>query len=91
MKDILLATARRASRGSFSGSAEQIHGGIWGGSVRRAGLSDMGPEIGSGIGRFRDVVWSKRVEGRAFESRKGSARGLVDGDGYRVSRFSEHF
>ncbi len=91
MRDILLETARRASGGSFSGSAEQIHGGNWGGSVRRAGLSDMGPEIGSGVGRFRDVVWGNSAKGFAFENRKGSARGPVDGNGYRASRFSERF
>lgn len=47
MRDILLGKESRGSPESWLGQAERVHGGYWGCSVRRAGLSDMGREIGS--------------------------------------------
>ena len=92
MRDMLLGKASRASCGSLSGPAEGLHGGCWGQEVRRAGLSDMGRTIGSNTPSWRHGVWTKGLEGSTFERRKGGARGgPVDGSGYRVSRFSEHF
>ena len=67
---------------------EEIHGGYEGHEVRRAGLSDMGPVIGSNMARGRDVVWTGAPRGSA--NRRCGAKGPVDGDGYRVSRFFEH-
>ena len=89
MKDILLREASGVSWGSVTGPAEGLRGGQ---EVRRAGLSDMGPLIGSNMPTWRHGIWSKGLERTTFEGRKGGARGgPVDGDGFRVSRFVEHF
>ena len=80
--------ASRPPRESYSGPAEESHGGYEGHEVRRAGLSDMGPVIGSNTPRGRDEVWTGVPRGSA--STRCGARGPVDGDGYRGSRFFEH-
>ena len=90
MKDILLGEASRTSRTPLSGPEERVHSENWGHYVRRAGLSDMGPVTGSYMSNWRDEVWTNAAEEFGLESRKSVAKGPVDGDGYRVSRFCEH-
>lgn len=89
VKNILLGKTGRASRESLSGPMEMVYGGRQHQGIRRAGLSDMGPVTGSYTCGWRDEVWTKAAEGFALESRKGVAKGPVDGNGYRASRFSE--
>lgn len=88
VKDILRGKGGWGSRDSLSGVGERVHGEELGRYVRRAGLSDMGPETGSYTSSRRDDVWTKEL---SLESRRSGAKGPVDVDGYRVSRFSEHF
>ena len=86
MKHILLGTTSRGPRGSLWKPVERVQGVDRGYTVRRAGLNDMGPAAGSDMSSRRDGLWTKMV---AVESRNGGAKGPVDGDGYRVSRFTE--
>lgn len=89
MKNILLGKAGRASRESLS-EYERVREGSQHHCVRRAGLSDMSPDTGSYMSGSRDEVWTKAAEVFPLESSNGVARGPVDGNGYRASRFSEH-
>lgn len=84
------ATSGKARRESCSSSRFERRRCEEGGyEVRRAGLSDMGPVICSAyVPNWCDGVWSKGSGG----SRRGGGRGPFEGeDGYRVSRFIEHF
>ena len=89
VKDVLLGKASRASRGFCLGPGKRVQCESWGREVRRAGLSDMGPVICSNMPGRRDEIWAEASEGSV--SRRNGVRWPVDGDGYRVSRFSEHF
>ncbi len=88
VKDILRGKGGRGSRGSLSEVGERVRGEELGRYVRRAGLSDMGPETGCYTSTRRDEIWTKEL---GLESRRSGAKGPVDVDGYRVSRFLEHF
>lgn len=90
VKNVLPGKASRASRASLSEPAEGFHGENRGRYVRRAGLSDMGPETGCYIPSWRDEVCAKAAGEFVHESRKSVGKGPVDGNGYRISRFSEH-
>ena len=77
-EDSLLEAASRPE--AYSWLAEMVNRGAdRGRDVRRAGLSAIGPANGR----------SRVSERLAFESVKGGARGPVDGNGHRVSRFVE--
>ena len=81
MKRIVLEKAGRAPREWES--SQHLH-------IRRAGLSDMGPETGSSVSGGRDEVWTRMPDKFSRDSIRGAARGPVDGNRYRVSRSYEH-